>query len=46
MSRLQNYYKETVIPQLMKDLGIDNEMAVPRVEKITLRSTWIRESAH
>ena len=36
MSRLQTYYKETVIPQLMKDLGIDNEMAVPRVEKITL----------
>ena len=28
MSRLQEFYKETVVPQLMKDLGIDNVMAL------------------
>lgn len=36
MSRLQNYYKEAVVPQLMKDLGISNHMAVPQISKITL----------
>lgn len=36
MSRLQTYYKETVVPLLMKDLGIDNRMAVPQISKITL----------
>ncbi len=36
MSRLQEYYKETVIPQLMKELGIENTMAVPKITKITL----------
>lgn len=36
MSRLQTYYKETVVPQLMKELGIDNNMAVPQISKITL----------
>ena len=36
MSRLQNYYQETVVPELMKQLGVDNVMAVPRVTKITV----------
>ena len=36
MSRLQQYYKETVIPQLMEKLGCSNPMEVPRIEKITL----------
>jgi large subunit ribosomal protein L5 len=36
MARLHSYYKETVVPQLMKDLGIDNVMAVPKITKITL----------
>jgi large subunit ribosomal protein L5 len=36
MSRLQEYYKETVIPQLMEKLGFSNPMEVPRIEKITL----------
>jgi large subunit ribosomal protein L5 len=36
MTRLQTYYRETVIPQLMKELGIDNVMAVPKISKITL----------
>jgi large subunit ribosomal protein L5 len=36
MSRLQTYYKETVVPQLKEQLGLDNVMEVPKVTKITL----------
>lgn len=36
MSRLQNYYKETVVPQLMEELKLSNVMEVPRITKITL----------
>ena len=36
MSRLQTYYQETVVPQLMEQLGIRNVMQVPKITKITL----------
>ncbi len=36
MSRLQTYYKETVVPQLKESLGLDNIMEVPKITKITL----------
>ena len=36
MSRLQTYYKETVVPQLMEQLELSNVMEVPRISKITL----------
>jgi large subunit ribosomal protein L5 len=36
MSRLQEYYKTTVMTQLQEQLGLDNVMQVPRIEKITL----------
>ena len=36
MSRLQSYYKETVVPQLQKELKLDNIMEVPKITKITL----------
>lgn len=36
MARLQEYYRQTVVKQLQKKLGITNVMAVPRLEKITL----------
>ncbi len=36
MSRLQTYYKETVVPQLMEQLKLNNVMEVPRITKITL----------
>jgi large subunit ribosomal protein L5 len=36
MARLQQYYNETVVPQLKKELGIENSMAVPKITKITL----------
>ncbi len=36
MSRLQTYYKDTVVPQLMEQLGFGNIMQVPKISKITL----------
>ena len=36
MARLQEFYKETVVPQLRENLSIDNAMEVPRIIKITL----------
>ncbi len=36
MSRLQDFYRQTVVKQLQDKLGITNVMAVPRLEKITL----------
>jgi large subunit ribosomal protein L5 len=36
MARLHEYYNDTVVPQLMKELDIDNVMAVPKITKITL----------
>jgi len=36
MSRLKQYYQETVIPKLKKEMGISNDLAVPRVEKVVI----------
>jgi large subunit ribosomal protein L5 len=36
MARLQKQYREVIVPQLMKELGVTNPMRVPRVEKITV----------
>ncbi len=36
MSRLQTYYKETLMPQLMEELKLSNVMEVPKITKITL----------
>jgi len=36
MSRLQTYYKETVMPQLQKEFSYENVMEVPKITKITL----------
>jgi len=36
MARLQEFYKETVVPQLMKEFGYKSIMEVPRIEKIIL----------
>jgi large subunit ribosomal protein L5 len=35
-TRLQAYYKETVVPQLIKQFGYKSAMQAPRIEKITL----------
>jgi large subunit ribosomal protein L5 len=36
MARLQTYYREKVVPELMKSLGASNPMQVPRITKITV----------
>lgn len=36
MTRLQDHYKETVIPALVEKFGYKSVMEVPRIEKITL----------
>jgi len=36
MTRLQEFYREKVIPQLMDKFGYKNVMQVPRITKITL----------
>ena len=36
MARLKDFYKETVVPKLTKDLGVKNAMQVPKLTKITV----------
>jgi large subunit ribosomal protein L5 len=36
MSRLKEFYSETVVPQLKEQLQVSNVMQVPRITKITL----------
>jgi len=36
MARLQKTYRETIVPELKKSLGLANEMQVPRISKITV----------
>ncbi|CKJ81763.1 50S ribosomal protein L5 [Neisseria meningitidis] len=36
MARLREVYKETVVPELVKQFGYKSVMEVPRIEKITL----------
>ncbi len=35
-SRLQGFYKETVVPMLMKQFNYSSSMETPRIEKITI----------
>jgi large subunit ribosomal protein L5 len=36
MARLQEFYREKVVPQLKADLKLSNQMQVPRITKITV----------
>src|SRR5574342_644847 len=36
MARLQEFYKQTVVPDLIKTFGYQSVMQVPRIEKITI----------
>jgi len=36
MSRLKEHYRQSVVSQLKKELGIGNVMAVPRMEKVVV----------
>lgn len=38
MSRLQEKYRKTVIPAMQKSFGIDNVMAVPKIEKVVINT--------
>jgi large subunit ribosomal protein L5 len=36
MARLQTYYRDKVVPELMKSLGVTNPMRVPKITHITV----------
>ncbi len=36
MSRLEDFYRETVVPKLQEQFGFQSSMQVPRISKITL----------
>jgi large subunit ribosomal protein L5 len=36
MARLQEIYRDKIVPQLMENLGLKNVMEVPKIDKITL----------
>ena len=36
MARLKEFYREKVVPQLMRELALENVMEVPRITKITV----------
>jgi large subunit ribosomal protein L5 len=36
MARLQKIYRQTIVPELQKNLGLKNVMQVPRISKITV----------
>jgi len=36
MARFQEFYKDTVVPQLVEQFGYKSVMEVPRIEKVTL----------
>ncbi|WP_107813809.1 50S ribosomal protein L5 [Neisseria sicca] len=43
MARLREFYKDTVVPELVKQFGYKSVMEVPRIEKITL-NMGVREA--
>jgi large subunit ribosomal protein L5 len=36
MARLQQIYRDKIVPELKKNLGVDNVMQVPKITKITI----------
>jgi large subunit ribosomal protein L5 len=36
MARLKDLYKSKVVPELTKEFGYKNSMAVPRMEKVVI----------
>tara|TARA_B110000037_G_scaffold57923_1_gene70666 strand:- start:1568 stop:1765 length:198 start_codon:yes stop_codon:yes gene_type:complete len=36
VSRLQEQYKNEILPKLKEELGVTNTMSVPKIEKITI----------
>jgi large subunit ribosomal protein L5 len=44
--RLQKYYRETVVPALKKEFGLENAMQIPRLEKVVVNIGLGRASAN
>ena len=40
MNRLQERYKKEIVPSLVKDLGLENIMQCPRIEKIVINMVF------
>ena len=36
MARLEEQYKNEIIPKLKEELGVGNALSVPKIEKITI----------
>src|SRR5215510_4752412 len=36
MARLQKVYRDTIVPELQKNLGLKNVMEVPKITKVTV----------
>ena len=43
MDKLQQKYSKEVIPQMMQKFGYKNPMAVPKIEKVTINSSFGKE---
>ncbi len=43
MVKLQDKYKKEVVPQMMKEFGYKNIMAVPKIEKVVINSCFGKE---
>jgi len=43
MLKLQDKYKQEVIPEMMKEFGYKNPMAVPKIEKVVINTGFGRE---
>lgn len=44
MDKLQKKYNETVVPAMMAKFGYKNKMAVPKITKVTVASSFGKES--
>ena len=44
MEKLQQKYNKEVIPLMMKKFGFKNPMAVPKITKVTINSSFGKDS--
>src|SRR3989338_2566218 len=44
MQRLQEKYQKQVVPQMMEKFGYKNKMAVPKITKVTVNSSFGKDS--
>lgn len=46
MKSLKEQYKKEVVPQMMEKFGYKNQMAVPKIQKVTINSSFGKEVAN